>query len=107
MRQLASLRLLGNSLGDGPGGPALYPPNGTSSTGADTETIQNAIRGKGARGFPLYDGHGLHLINRDGRYHWRLKYTRPDGRENRLALGHSSEPALSAQIESGMSRTHA
>jgi len=35
----------------------------------------------------LWDGGGLHLIRRDGRLHWRLKYIRPDGRENRLALG--------------------
>jgi len=54
--------------------------------------IKNAIRKaegrtKGGRGFPLWDGQGLHLIDRGGRYHWRLKYTRPDGRENRLALG--------------------
>lgn len=57
-------------------------------------TIQNAIKGNGNRGFPLYDGHGLHLINRGSRYHWRLKYTRPDGRENRLALGHFPEVSL-------------
>lgn len=57
-------------------------------------TIQNAVKGRGARGFPLYDGHGLHLIDRGGRYHWRLKYTRPDGRENRLALGHFPEVSL-------------
>lgn len=39
------------------------------------------------RNFPLWDGQGLHLLNRGGRYAWRLKYTRPDGRDNRLALG--------------------
>lgn len=37
--------------------------------------------------FPLWDGDGLHLIERNGRRHWRLKYTRPDGRENRMAFG--------------------
>ncbi|MEO5810514.1 MAG: integrase arm-type DNA-binding domain-containing protein [Rhodanobacter sp.] len=36
---------------------------------------------------PLWDGGGLHLLNRNGHFHWRLKYVRPDGRENRLALG--------------------
>ncbi len=55
-------------------------------------TIGHAIRkaeGKATKGraFPLWDGEGLHLIDRKGRYHWRLKYVRPDGRENRLALG--------------------
>jgi len=54
--------------------------------------IKNAVRkaegrAKNGRDFPLWDGQGLHLIDRDGRYHWRLKYSRPDGRENRLALG--------------------
>lgn len=39
------------------------------------------------RDFTLWDGQGLHLIDRAGSYCWRLKYTRPDGRENRLALG--------------------
>ena len=58
------------------------------------KTIRDAIRGVGKRRFPLYDGSGLHLIDRGGRYHWRLKYTRPDGRENRLALGHYPEVTL-------------
>lgn len=58
------------------------------------KTIRDAIRGTGQRGFPLYDGAGLHLIDRGGRYHWRLKYARPDGRENRLALGHYPEVTL-------------
>lgn len=58
------------------------------------KTIRDAVRGVGTRAFPLYDGHGLHLINRDGRYHWRLKYRRPDGRENRLALGPYPEVRL-------------
>jgi integrase len=57
--------------------------------------IRDAMRGAGKRSFPLYDGHGLHLIDRGGRYHWRLKYARPDGRENRLALGHFPEVSLS------------
>ena len=59
------------------------------------KVIRDAARGAGKRGFPLYDGRGLHLIDRGGRYHWRLKYARPDGRENRLALGHYPEVSLS------------
>ncbi|TAM98821.1 MAG: DUF4102 domain-containing protein [Rhodanobacteraceae bacterium] len=58
------------------------------------KTIRDAIKGVGKRHFPLYDGHGLHLIERAGRHHWRLKYTRPDGRENRLALGAFPEVSL-------------
>ena len=73
-------------------------------------TIEHAIRkaqGKGKKGrdFPLWDGQGLHLIDRQGRYHWRLKYTRPDGRENRLALG--AYPAVSladARVAAGKIR---
>ena len=42
----------------------------------------------------LYDGHGLHLINRGGRHHWRLKYTRLDECENRLAFAHYPEVGL-------------
>lgn len=57
--------------------------------------IRDAVRGAGKRGFPLFDGRGLHLVNRGGRYHWRLKYARPDGRENRLAFGHYPEVSLS------------
>ena len=45
------------------------------------------IKNAKAEDFPLWDGRGLHLIDRCGRLHWRLKYTRPDGRDNRLALG--------------------
>lgn len=45
------------------------------------------IRNAKATDFPLWDGGGLHLIDRNGRWHWRLKYVRPDGRENRMALG--------------------
>lgn len=45
------------------------------------------IRNAKPHDFPLWDGEGLHLIDRNGRRHWRLKYVRPDGRENRLALG--------------------
>jgi integrase len=38
--------------------------------------------------FPLYDSGGLHLIrSAAGARLWRLKYRRPDGRENRIALG--------------------
>jgi integrase len=57
-------------------------------------TIRDAIVGRGVRRFPLYDGHGLHLIERGGHHHWRLKYRRPDGRENRLALGAYPEVSL-------------
>lgn len=46
-----------------------------------------AGKGSRTRDFTLWDGQGLHLIDRAGSYCWRLKYTRPDGRENRLALG--------------------
>lgn len=45
------------------------------------------IRNAKPREFPLWDGRGLHLVERGGRYYWRWKYNRPDGRENRLALG--------------------
>lgn len=49
--------------------------------------LRGAISGApGKRHFPLFDGKGLHLIERGGNHHWRLKYTRPDSRENRLAL---------------------
>lgn len=45
--------------------------------------------------FPLWDGGGLHLIRTAaGARHWRLKYYRPDGRENRLALGRYPEVSL-------------
>ena len=63
------------------------------------KTIQDAIRGAGKRHFPLFDGHGLHLIERAGHHHWRLKYTRPDGRENRLALGSYPEVSLAEARE--------
>lgn len=58
------------------------------------KTIRDAIKGRGPRKLPLWDGHGLHLIARGGGHHWRLKYTRPDGRENRLAIGHYPEVSL-------------
>lgn len=45
------------------------------------------IRNAKPKDFPLWDGGGLHLIDRNGRLHWRWKYVRPDGRENRMALG--------------------
>lgn len=63
------------------------------------KTIRDAIAGKGSRTFPLYDGRGLHLIERGGRHHWRLKYTRPDGRENKLALGGYPEVSLATARE--------
>lgn len=63
-------------------------------------SIKNAVRkaegrARDGRDFPLWDGNGLHLIDRGGRYHWRLKYRRPDGRENRLALGPYPNVSLS------------
>ena len=60
-------------------------------------TPLTAVRIKNARAaeFPLYDGHGLYLIHTpSGTRHWRLKYTRPDGRENRMALGRPQEVGL-------------
>lgn len=56
--------------------------------------IRDAVAGTGQRRFPLYDGHGLHVVDRGGHFHWRLKYVRPDGRENRLALGGYPEVSL-------------
>jgi len=45
--------------------------------------------------FPLYDGHGLYLIRAaSGELLWRLKYYRPDGRENRMGLGNLREVTL-------------
>ncbi|MGH8192672.1 MAG: tyrosine-type recombinase/integrase, partial [Rhodanobacteraceae bacterium] len=64
--------------------------------------IRDAMRGAGKRKFPLWDGHGLHVISRGAGYHWRLKYTRPDGRENRLALGHYPEVSLAEARTLGM-----
>jgi integrase len=58
------------------------------------KAIRDAIKGRGPRRLPLWDGKGLHLIARDGHLHWRLKYRRPDGRENRIALGHYPEVTL-------------
>lgn len=63
------------------------------------KAIRDTIRGVGNRAFPLWDGRGLHLIARDGGHHWRLKYRRPDGRENRLALGHYPEVSLAEARE--------
>lgn len=45
--------------------------------------------------FPLWDGGGLHLIlSGSGTRLWRLKYSRPDGRENRIAFGSYPEVLL-------------
>lgn len=55
--------------------------------------IRNAKPGD----FPLYDGQGLYLVRTAaGSLRWRLKYTRPDGRENRMALGAMPEVSLAA-----------
>lgn len=61
--------------------------------------IQHAVRKaqggqQGGRDFPLVDGKGLYLEHRSGRFHWRFRYVRPDGRENRLALGQFPEVSL-------------
>lgn len=61
--------------------------------------IQHAVRKaqggqQGGRDFPLVDGKGLYLEHRAGRFHWRFRYVRPDGRENRLALGQFPEVSL-------------
>ena len=46
------------------------------------------IRKAPAAEFPLWDGKSLYLIRAaSGALLWRLKYYRPDGRENRMALG--------------------
>jgi len=63
------------------------------------KVIRDTINGTGKRHFPLYDGKGLHLIERCGHHHWRLKYIRPDGRENRLALGTFPEVGLAEARE--------
>lgn len=53
--------------------------------------IKNAEPAK----FPLYDGQGLYLVRaKSGESLWRLKYYRPDGRENRMALGNLREVSL-------------
>jgi integrase len=53
------------------------------------------IRHASPDAYPLWDGDGLHLIlTPAGERHWRLKYYRPDGRENRLALGNLREVSL-------------
>lgn len=45
--------------------------------------------------FPLWDGGGLHLIViASGSRQWRLKYSRPDGRENRISFGSYPEVTL-------------
>ena len=57
-----------------------------------TPLTATKIRQAKAHDFPLWDGDGLHLIlTASGSRMWRLKYYRPDGRENRLALGRSPE----------------
>lgn len=53
--------------------------------------IRNAKPGD----YPLWDGGGLHLILAPSNSRlWRLKYYRPDGRENRIALGTYPEVSL-------------
>lgn len=53
------------------------------------------IRQAKASDYPLWDGGGLHLIRTaSGSRLWRLKYSRPDGRENRIGLGAYPEVSL-------------
>lgn len=53
------------------------------------------IRHAKASDYPLWDGGGLHLIRAaSGSRLWRLKYSRPDGRENRIGLGAYPEVSL-------------
>ena len=53
------------------------------------------IRQAKASDYPLWDGAGLHLIRTaSGSRLWRLKYFRPDGRENRIGLGAYPEVSL-------------
>ncbi|HXS74487.1 MAG TPA: integrase arm-type DNA-binding domain-containing protein, partial [Rhodanobacteraceae bacterium] len=53
------------------------------------------IRQAKASDYPLWDGAGLHLIRTaSGSRLWRLKYSRPDGRENRIGLGAYPEVSL-------------
>ncbi len=56
-----------------------------------------AIRNAIARGYKTaWDGGGLFLLSRGGGNFWRLKYKRPGGRENRLALGTYPQMTLKA-----------
>lgn len=58
------------------------------------ELTDSRIRKASTADFPLWDGKGLHLIlGASGARLWRLKYYRPDGRENRMAFG--EYPAIS------------
>lgn len=60
------------------------------------------------RDFTLWDGQerGLHILDRNGTYAWRLKYTRPDGRDNRLALGIYPDVSL-AEARAKAAEAHA
>lgn len=59
-----------------------------------TELTDTRIRKAAPADFPLWDGKGLYLTrSAAGSRLWRLKYYRPDGRENRMALG--EYPAVS------------
>ena len=64
------------------------------------------IRQAAPEAYPLWDGNGLHLIlTPAGERHWRWKYYRPDGRENRLALGNLREVGLAqARLACGEAR---
>ncbi|HEX7370127.1 MAG TPA: integrase arm-type DNA-binding domain-containing protein [Rhodanobacteraceae bacterium] len=69
-----------------------------------TELTDTRIRKAKAQDFPLWDGKGLHLIrSASGSLLWRLKYYRPDGRENRMALG--EYPAVSLKHARGLRDT--
>lgn len=58
------------------------------------------IRQATAPDYPLWDGDGLYLeLAKSGERLWRLKYYRPDGRENRISLGNLREVTLAQARE--------
>jgi len=74
---------------------ARAQPLPTPMPRAATPLTQARLKAAKPDDFPLWDGGGLHAIMApSGERHWRLKYTRPDGRENRIALGNLREVTL-------------
>ncbi|AXK72032.1 DUF4102 domain-containing protein [Lysobacter sp. TY2-98] len=60
-----------------------------------TPLTQVRLRSAKDNDFPLWDGGGLHaIVTPSGERHWRFKYRRPDGRENRIAFGNLREVSL-------------
>ncbi|WP_407909213.1 tyrosine-type recombinase/integrase [Lysobacter claricitrinus] len=60
-----------------------------------TPLTQVRLRSAKNDDFPLWDGGGLHaIVTPSGERHWRFKYRRPDGRENRIAFGNLREVSL-------------